>query len=79
MINGTPHWTAPRWLDPDQTPRRNTAHHADLEFRAPKPRPEADPPPEAEPPPDGEASPEADPPPDGEASPDGEPPIHSDP
>jgi hypothetical protein len=63
MINGTPHWTAPRWLDPDQTPRRNTAHHTDLEFRAPKPRPEADPPSEADPPPDADPPPEADPPP----------------
>jgi hypothetical protein len=26
MINGIPHWTAPRWLDPHQTPRRNRAH-----------------------------------------------------
>ncbi|MDT4956777.1 MAG: hypothetical protein QOD31_576 [Pseudonocardiales bacterium] len=26
MINGIPHWTAPRWLDPTQTPRRNRAH-----------------------------------------------------
>jgi hypothetical protein len=27
MINGIPHWTEPAWLDPTQTPRRNTAHH----------------------------------------------------
>jgi hypothetical protein len=27
MINGTPHWTEPPHLDPQQTPRRNTAHH----------------------------------------------------
>jgi hypothetical protein len=26
MINGTPHWTPPRWLDPTQTPRRNRTH-----------------------------------------------------
>ena len=26
MINGRPHWTAPHWLDPTQTPRRNHAH-----------------------------------------------------
>jgi Domain of unknown function (DUF222) len=26
MINGTPHWTPPRWIDPDQTPRRNRVH-----------------------------------------------------
>jgi hypothetical protein len=27
MINGSPHWTAPNWIDPTQTPLRNTAHH----------------------------------------------------
>jgi hypothetical protein len=27
MINGHPAWTPPPWLDPDQKPRRNTAHH----------------------------------------------------
>jgi hypothetical protein len=27
MINGVPHWTEPAYLDPQQTPRRNTAHH----------------------------------------------------
>ncbi|HEY8827812.1 MAG TPA: HNH endonuclease signature motif containing protein, partial [Jatrophihabitantaceae bacterium] len=26
MINGNPHWTAPGWLDPTQTPRRNRIH-----------------------------------------------------
>jgi hypothetical protein len=26
MINGIPHWIAPRWIDPSQTPRRNRAH-----------------------------------------------------
>lgn len=26
MINQVPHWLAPPWLDPAQTPRRNTAH-----------------------------------------------------
>jgi hypothetical protein len=26
MINGTPHWTPPAWLDPTQTPRRNRTH-----------------------------------------------------
>jgi hypothetical protein len=26
MINGTPHWTPPAWIDPDQTPRRNRVH-----------------------------------------------------
>jgi hypothetical protein len=66
MINGTPHWTAPRWLDPDQTPRRNTAHHTDLKFRPPKPPPDPEPPdveepPDPEPPSDGDPPPEAEP------------------
>jgi len=26
MINGNPLWTAPGWLDPTQTPRRNRIH-----------------------------------------------------
>jgi hypothetical protein len=26
MLNGTPHWTPPHWIDPDQTPRRNRIH-----------------------------------------------------
>ncbi len=26
MTNGTPEWTPPSWLDPDQTPRTNHAH-----------------------------------------------------
>jgi hypothetical protein len=26
MINGTPHWTPPPWLDPTQTPRPNHVH-----------------------------------------------------
>jgi hypothetical protein len=25
-LNGTPHWTPPHWIDPDQTPRRNRTH-----------------------------------------------------
>ena len=29
MIDNQPYWTAPDWLDPDQTPRVNTAHHLD--------------------------------------------------
>ena len=32
MFDGVPHWIPPTWLDPDQTPRRNTAHHADVDF-----------------------------------------------
>jgi hypothetical protein len=27
MVNGVPEWVPPRWVDPDQVPRRNTAHH----------------------------------------------------
>ncbi|HEY8827919.1 MAG TPA: DUF222 domain-containing protein [Jatrophihabitantaceae bacterium] len=27
MIDGVPHWIAPRWIDPTQTPRTNRAHH----------------------------------------------------
>jgi hypothetical protein len=31
--NGVPEWTPPPWLDPTQTPRRNTAHHLpDFDF-----------------------------------------------
>jgi hypothetical protein len=26
MINGTPHWTPPTWIDPDRRPRRNYVH-----------------------------------------------------
>src|SRR3954451_20789891 len=34
--NGVPLWTPPSWLDPDQTPRRNTTHHRpDIVFRQP--------------------------------------------
>ena len=32
MIAGMPHWRPPAWLDPDRTPRRNTAHHPDIAF-----------------------------------------------
>jgi hypothetical protein len=27
-------WIPPPWIDPDQTPRGNTAHHPDLDFAA---------------------------------------------
>ena len=27
MLNGTPHWTPPKWIDKTQTPRRNHAHN----------------------------------------------------
>jgi hypothetical protein len=30
MIHGIPHWTAPNWLDPTQTPRRNRMHDVAL-------------------------------------------------
>ena len=30
MTDGMPHWTPPAWLDPDQTPRVNTAQHHHL-------------------------------------------------
>ncbi|HJQ43036.1 MAG TPA: DUF222 domain-containing protein [Jatrophihabitantaceae bacterium] len=30
MLDGVPHWIAPAWLDHDQQPRRNTAHHPEL-------------------------------------------------
>ena len=26
MLNGHPHWVPPDWIDPHQTPRRNTLH-----------------------------------------------------
>jgi len=33
MTDGIPYWRPPRWLDPNQTPRRNTTHHLPLQFR----------------------------------------------
>ena len=30
ITDGGPHWTPPAWLDPDRTPRRNTAHDTQL-------------------------------------------------
>jgi len=36
MREGVPVWFAPLWLDPDQTPRRNTVHHLkEIVFRRP--------------------------------------------
>lgn len=32
MIDGVPHWVDPPWLDPSQTPRRNTTNHPHLDF-----------------------------------------------
>lgn len=35
MRDGVPEWIPPRWLDLDQRPRRNTAHHLpDYDFGA---------------------------------------------
>ena len=34
LKDGFPHWIAPAWLDPDQVPRRNVAHHPELVFSA---------------------------------------------
>ena len=30
ITDGVPHWIPPAWLDPQQTPRRNTAHDTQL-------------------------------------------------
>jgi hypothetical protein len=35
MSNGIPHWRPPRWIDPTQTPRRNTTRHIPLHFITP--------------------------------------------
>lgn len=35
MSNGIPHWRPPRWIDPTQTPRRNTTRHIPLHFTTP--------------------------------------------
>ncbi|HZY75368.1 MAG TPA: DUF222 domain-containing protein [Jatrophihabitantaceae bacterium] len=32
MIDNVPHWRPPSWIDPDRTPRRNTAQHTELWF-----------------------------------------------
>jgi len=32
MIGGVPHWVPPRWIDLDQTPRRNHTHDPDLAY-----------------------------------------------
>ena len=32
MLDGIPQWIPPAWLDPDQTPRRNTTHHVEIIF-----------------------------------------------
>ena len=32
MINKIPNWIPPPWIDPDQRPRRNTAHHVEITF-----------------------------------------------
>jgi len=35
MTDGISYWRPPRWLDPIQTPRRNTTHHVPLHFSLP--------------------------------------------
>jgi hypothetical protein len=35
MTDGVPHWRPPRWIDPTQTPRRNTTRHVPLHFNMP--------------------------------------------
>jgi hypothetical protein len=32
ITDGLPDWIPPRWLDPQQTSRRNTTHHIPLHF-----------------------------------------------
>ena len=32
MTDGVPEWLPPRWLDPEQKPIRNTAHHIEIDF-----------------------------------------------
>ncbi len=39
MLDGRPEWIPPRWIDPQQTPRRNTAHHLPLLFPLQTPGP----------------------------------------
>lgn len=43
MTTGTPHFTAPHWLDPTRTPRRNTAHDPPPPQRSDHPQPSFDP------------------------------------
>jgi hypothetical protein len=35
MVDGLPEWIPPRWIDPQQTPRRNITHHPPLLFPLP--------------------------------------------
>jgi hypothetical protein len=35
MIDGLPHWTPPRWIDPNQAPHRNQAHQPEVCARLP--------------------------------------------
>ena len=39
MLDGIPHWKPPTWLDPTQTPRRNTTHHVEITFGPHEPTP----------------------------------------
>jgi hypothetical protein len=34
IVDAHPEFVPPRWLDPDQTPIRNTLHHPDIEHAA---------------------------------------------
>jgi hypothetical protein len=34
FLDGRPHWIPPTWLDPDQTPKRNTMHDTRPPFSA---------------------------------------------
>jgi Domain of unknown function (DUF222)/HNH endonuclease len=35
IVHGLPEWTPPRWIDPNQIPRRNNTHHPPLRFPPP--------------------------------------------
>ena len=34
MTGGIPHWIPPATVDPERRPRRNRAHHTDIDFTA---------------------------------------------
>jgi Domain of unknown function (DUF222)/HNH endonuclease len=38
ITHGLPEWTPPRWIDPQQIPRRNNTHHVPHRFPPPTPR-----------------------------------------
>jgi Domain of unknown function (DUF222)/HNH endonuclease len=35
LVHGLPEWIPPRWIDPQQVPRRNSAHHLAVRFPPP--------------------------------------------